>query len=121
MDKKVISWEFVKECSRELKKNFKGIEAFTHGSCCNTCYYDEWENSKKNDNDFVDAKIFKGGLNNQFHYGKYELYNILYYNWKLTDFKLGDVINVMQKVADKYGYKIITPENEDCCIEVRVD
>lgn len=113
-----ISFEFVKECSKQLKKTFKGIESFTHGYCCNSDYFALWEDSKKNDDDFINAKIYKGGLNNCYHKGKYELGECIYYNWKLTKFQLDDVIDTMQKVANKYGYKVIYPKNEEECIKV---
>lgn len=117
---KEISFEYVKECSRALKKNFKGIESFTHGYCCNTDYFSCWEHSKKNNKDYVNAKIYKGGLNNQFHNGKYEIGKSLWYNWELTEFKLNDIIAVMKEVAKKYGYEVYTPEDESKCIKVYV-
>lgn len=117
---KNISFNFVKECSRELKKNFKGIESFNYGYCCNSDYFDRWEKSKKNENDYVDAKIYKGGLNNCYHNGKWELGKIIYYMWGLTEFSLDDIIKVMQNVADKYGYFVIRPENKESCIKVLI-
>lgn len=115
-----ISFEFVKECSRELKKQFKGIEAFSYGYCCNTDYYDGKAESQKNDTDFVNAKIFKGGLNNQYHNGKWEIGDEVYYNWGLENFTLDNVINVMQSVADKYGYIVVKPINETKAIIVKI-
>lgn len=75
-----ISFDFVKKCSRTLKKEFKGIEAFSYGYCCNTDYYAIHEGKYKNDNDYVNAKVFKGGLNNNYHKGKWELKDSVYYN-----------------------------------------
>lgn len=115
-----ISFEFVKECSRTLKKEFKGIEAFSYGYCCNTDYYAIHEGKYKNDNDYINAKVFKGGLNNDFHRGQWELKNSVYYNWKLTKFDLEDIINVMQSVADKYDYIVEKPKDETKCIKVYI-
>lgn len=115
-----ISFEFVKECSRTLKKEFKGIEAFSYGYCCNTDYFSIWEDRPKNENDYVNAKIFKGGLNNNYHKGKWELGKSIYYNWKLTEFNLDNIIKVMQKVANKYGYNVETPKDKTKCIKVYI-
>ena len=113
-----LSFDFVKECRKELKKNFKGIEAFSYGYCCNSDYYDGKAKSQINDNDYVDAKIYKGGLNNMFHYNKWHIGKRIYYNWKLTNFTLREVIEVMRKVATRYGYRVLYPVNEQSCIIV---
>ncbi len=115
-----ISFEFVKECRRELKKNFKGIESFSYGYCCNSDYYDGKPKSQINDYDYVNAKIYKGGLNNCFKNGKFNLGKIVYYNWELTNFNLIDVIKIMQQVADKYGYIVEQPVDKTKSIKVKI-
>ena len=117
---KQVSFEFVKECRRELKKNFKGIESFSYGYCCSTDYYDGKSKSQMNENDYVNAKIFKGGLNNCFHNGRFHLGDSLYYNWGLKNFKINDIIKVMQNVANKYNYIVIAPKNEKEAIIVKL-
>ena len=121
--KKTISFDFIEECQKALKQNFNGIESFTYGSCCNTCYYDIWKRYPQNDDDFVNAKIFIGGLNNNFNFlsKKFELKDTIYYNWHLTKFKLDDIINVMKQVAKKYDYEIIIPTDKFKSIGVTVN
>ena len=113
---RVVSFDFVKECSKTLKKKFKGIQASSYGFCCSGDY-NTFKNFT-NDNDFICAKIFKGGLNNQFHNNKFDMFHELYYMWRTTEFKIHDILNVMQEVADKYDYTVIAPKSIEECITV---
>ena len=117
-----ISFECVKEITRELKKNFKGIQANSYGFCCNSDY-DAYHKYINND-DYVCAKLFKGGLNNNYCYDKYRekcVWNIgssVYYSWTLTSFDIDNIIAVMQKVADKYDNIVIKPIDDSKCIKL---
>lgn len=114
---RTVSWECVKEITKALKKNFKGIEAYSYGYCCNSDYgaYHKY----KNDDDSMNAKIFKGGLNNQYHVdsitgkGEFEIGSVVYYNWALTNFKPLKVLAVMNEVANKYGCVVLPPITDD--------
>ena len=118
----MIQYECIKEITRELKKHFKGIQSNSYGYCCGSDY--DYYHKKINENDYVCASIYKGGLNNQFIFNRYEgkcffeLGKEVYFMWKLTNFNLQDVIKVMQDVASKYNYLIETPENVSECIRL---
>lgn len=120
-----INYDCVKEITRTLKKRFKWIQANSYGYCCNSDY--DSIHKYINDNDYVCAKIFRGGLNNQFYVDRYynrqyvEIGDDVYYSWYLTNFKLEDVIKTMQEVANKYGYKVETPEDNSKCIRLYVE
>ena len=118
-----INYNCIKEITSNLRKKFKGIQANAFGFCCCTDY--DMHHKHKNENDYVCAKIFKGGLNNQYHndgYGGYfDLYSRVWFMWKLTNFKLEDIINVMQEIAVKYGYKVIAPKDDSECIVVVIN
>lgn len=122
---KGLDYECIKEITKALKKRFKGIQANSYGFCCNSDY--DTHHKYINKNDYVCAKIFKGGLNNDYHYdtyyceGYFDIGKSVYYNWSLTEFKLEEVINVMQEVADKYGYKVDTPHSDSECIELYIE
>lgn len=120
IENKEINFEFVKECRKELKKNFKGIESFSYGYCCNSDYFDRKPKNQMNDTDYVNAKIYKGGINNCYKNGKYNIGETVFYNWELCEFKLDDILNVMQQVANKYNYIVIKPINKNSCIKVKV-
>ena len=112
----------VKEITRTLKKKFKGIQTNSYGYCCNSDY--DYYHKYINDDDYVCAKIIKGGMNNEYRYDKYlgkgyfELGTSVYFSWNLTNFNLEDVIDQMNSVANKYGYSVNKPENEGKCIEL---
>lgn len=122
---KEIKYDCIKEITKELKKRFKGIQANSYGYCCNSDY--DAFHKYVNEDDYVCAKIFRGGLNNQFYVDRYtsrqcvEIGKDVYYSWYLTNFKLEDVIATMQEVADKYGYKVETPEDTSKCIRLYVE
>lgn len=119
-----IDYKCVKEITKALKKRFKGIQANSYGYCCNSDYDDI--HKYINDNDYVCAKIFRGGLNNQFYVDRYtcrqyvEIGKDVYYSWYLTNFDLKDVIETMQEIANNYGYKVETPEDNSKCIRLYV-
>lgn len=113
-----IKFEMIKEITKELKKEFKGIQANSYGYCCGSDY--DAYHTYTNENDYVCCKIFKGGLNNQYHNGSFELGKSVWYMWHLTDFKLSWVINLMQRIAFKYGCIVLVPENDTKCIEIKV-
>ena len=120
-----IDYNCIKEITRALKKRFKGIQANSYGYCCNGDYDDI--HKYINEDDYVCAKIFKGGLNNQYFYDRYhqkgyfELHNSVYYSWNLTTFRLEDIVNAMHEVANNYGYKVETPENTSKCIRLYIE
>ena len=122
---KEIKYDCIKEITKELKKRFKGIQANSYGYCCNSDYDDI--HKYINDNDYVCAKIYKGGLNNQYyidsyyHCGRFDIKDEVYYSWYLTNFKLEDVIETMQEIANNYGYKVGTPEDNSKCIRLYVE
>ena len=120
-----IDYKCVKEITKALKKRFKGMQTNSYGYCCNSDYDDI--HKYINDNDYVCAKIFRGGLNNQFYVDRYtcrqyvEIGKSVYYSWYLTNFDLKDVIETMQEVANNYGYKVETPEDNSKCIRLYVE
>lgn len=120
-----IDYECIKEITKELKKRFKGIQANSYGYCCNSDY--DSIHKYINEDDYVCAKIFKGGLNNQYYVNRYDnkgyfdIRNDVYYSWYLTNFKLEDVIETMQEIANEYGYKVETPEDNSKCIRLYVE
>lgn len=122
---KEIEYDCIKEITKELKKRFKGIQANSYGYCCNSDY--DAIHKYINDNDYVCAKIYRGGLNNQFYVDRYsnrqyvEIGKDVYYNWYLTNFDLKDVIETMQDIANNYGYKVETPEDNNKCIRLYVE
>ncbi len=115
----MVTMDFVKECCKELKQNFKGIESLPYGYCCNTCYYTDIPKTEQNENDYVSAKNYLGGNNNQKINGEWQLGNTVFWQWGLTNFKLDDILKCMKQVADKYGYIVIAPETENKCIKVK--
>lgn len=113
-----MKYEIIKEITKELKKAFKGIQANSYGHCCCSDY--DMYHKYTNENDYVCCKLFKGGLNNSYDYSNQE-FNLgleINYLWKLTNFKLDDIIKVMQKVAYDYGAIIIKPDDESSCIKL---
>lgn len=117
-----IEYDCIKEITKELKKHFKGIQANSYGYCCNSDYDDI--HTYINEDDYVCAKIFKGGLNNQYfrntydNKGYFDIGKEVYYSWCLTKFKLEEVIKVMEKIAEKYNCKIEKPEDTSKCIRL---
>ena len=118
----MIRYECIKDITKELKKEFKGIQANSYGFCCCSDY--DYHHKYKNYNDYICARIYKGGLNNQYIYNSYEgkcffeLGDNVYFMWKLTNFDLKDVIKVMQDVASKYDYLVEIPKDENSCIRL---
>ena len=74
-----IEYDCVKDITKALKKRFKGIQANSYGFCCNSDY--DAIHKYINDNDYVCAKIFRGGLNNQFYV---EWFNVDFDNFNNT-------------------------------------
>ena len=124
LEKNLRAYECVKNITKALRHNFKGIQSNSFGYCCGSDY--DYHHKYTNENDFVCAKIYKGGLNNDYHTcwydgtGYFDIGNSVYFMWCLTNFKLGDVINVMSKVASEYGYKIISPVDSNKCIVLEI-
>lgn len=108
---KSVPYECVKAITRALKNEFKGIQANSYGFCCNTDY--DAYHKYINDDDYMCAKIFKGGLNNQYHNGKFEIDNFVYYCWELTNFKPLKVLSVMNEVANRFGCVVCPPLTDD--------
>lgn len=107
--------ELVKKATRDLKKQFKGMSAHSYGYCCNSDY--DAHHHDTNYDDYVDAKLYKGGLNNTYtRYGWY-VGNSVAYAWNLTEFSMEDVIKVLENV---YGdnAKVVRPKDHGTCIMV---
>lgn len=113
----MINFKCVSEITRKLRNTYKGIQSNSYGFCCNSDYNTHTKYINKND--YVCAKIFKGGLNNDYRSGKWQLGSSIYFMWNLTEFKLEDIIQTMKQVANEYGYEIVSPENESKCIELK--
>lgn len=118
MRKECISYEAIKEITKALRKTFKGIQSNSYGYCCMSDY-DAYHNYTNND-DYVCAKIFKGGLNNDYHYGEFCLSDTVYFTWCLTEFKLNDIIEAMQNVCNNYDYMVEKPADKSKCIIVKI-
>ena len=122
---KEIKYDCIKEITKALKKRFKGIQANSYGYCCNSDY--DTYHKYTNDDDYVCAKIYKGGANNQYRINRYhnrgyfDIGNEVYYSWGVKEFYLQDIINTMQEVADKYGYKVAIPKDTSECIRLYVE
>ena len=114
----MINYNCIKEVTRELRSTFKGMQSNSYGHCC-TADYDMYH-KKTNENDYVCAKIYKGGLNNDYDYSRKEflLSDEVYFMWHLTEFKIDDVIEVMENVCNKYNYIVKKPKDESKCIVV---
>lgn len=114
----MINFECIKEVTKTLRKTFKGIQSNSYGYCCNSDYdaYHEYINN----DDYVCAKIFKGGLNNNYDYqnNKFELGSRVFFSWNLTSFSLDVVIDIMTEICNKYGYEVIKPIDNSKCIEI---
>ena len=107
----------LKEITKTLKIAFAGIQANSYGYCCNTDYDDR--HSYINNNNYVVCKLYKGGINNNYHNGKWDnIGDEVYYGWHLTNFNLDDIIEVMQNIANKYGYKVVKPQDNLHCIKL---
>jgi hypothetical protein len=109
-------YECVKEIARTLRATYKGIGAHSYGYCCGSDY--DAFHKNVNTNDYVDAKIYKGGLNNQYEDGSFRIGNCVYFSWNLTNFALDEIIASMTAVANKYGFFIDKPESEHQCIKL---
>lgn len=110
-------YELVKIATKELKKAFKGIGAHSYGFCCGSDY--DAHHNHINTNDYVDAKLYKGGLNNDFVNGVPQIGDILYYSWGLTNFSLDNVLKVLNNV---YGEdRVIAPKDVTECIKIVFD
>lgn len=103
-------FEVVKQITRALKKEFKGIGAHSYGYCCGSDY--DAYHKEVNPDDFIDAKIYKGGNNNQYTRDGWEIGSKVYYTWNLTKFNLNDIVALMNKVAQGVG-EVVIPRNED--------
>lgn len=119
-----INFECVKEITRELKKRFKGMQSNSYGYCCNSDY--DAYHKYINENDYVCAKIFKGGLNNQYRYDSYyeccywDIGKVVFFGWRLKEFDFKEVIKVMQEVATKYNYEVVEPKDVSECIKLKM-
>lgn len=120
----MIDFECIKEITKELRKNFKGIQANSYGYCCCSDY--DAFHKHINENDYVCAKIFKNGLNNVFHYDNYyheyswDLGNKVWFMWHLENFNIDDIIKVMQEVANEYNYNVVKPKDNSECILLEI-
>ena len=113
-----IPYECIKEITKTLRKTYKGMSSHSFGYCCSSDY--DYYHKNCNEDDFVDAKIFKGGLNNQYHDGRFNIGNCVWFMWKITNFDFDDIINTMNNVARKYNCEIKKPQNDAYCIELRL-
>lgn len=115
----MVKYDAVKDIVKALRKEFKGITAHAYGYSCMSDY--DYYHENVNENDFVQAKIYKGGLNNDYHKtysgeGYFDIGNHVFFMWNLTSFKLDDVIAVMMRVADGYGLIVEKPQDNGTCI-----
>lgn len=103
-------FEVVKEITRTLKKRFKGMSAYSYGYCCGSDYdaYHEDVNYK----DYIGARIYKGGANNQYDHKGWHIGSTVYFVWILTNFTFDDVIQVMTEVVGDKG-KVLAPRLDD--------
>jgi hypothetical protein len=113
-----IPYECVKEITRTLRKTYKGISSHSFGYCCSSDY--DCYHKNCNEDDFVDAKIFKGGMNNQYHDGRFDIGNCVWFMWKITNFDFDNIIDTMNTIAHKYNCEIKKPQNDAYCIELRL-
>ena len=118
----MIKYECIKDITRELKKHFKGMQSNSYGYCCNSDY--DAYHKYINENDYICASIFKGGLNNDYIYNSYEgksfflLFFFFYFFFNLTNFYLYVVIKVLVDVVIKYDYLIEKPKDKFECIRL---
>ncbi len=109
----------VKAVVSELRKKFKGLSAHAYGHCC-WSDYDSKRKTPVDEDNFVQAKIYKGGLNNDYYDGKFEIGDSVYFAWNLSKFKLDDVIQVMEGVGHQWGFVVEKPKDEGQCIIIRL-
>ena len=109
-------YNVVKEITKALRKNFKGIQSNAYGYCCSSDY--DAYHKYTNDDDYVCAKIYKGGMNNQYHDGEFDIDDEVYFMWGLENFKALEVLSVMGNAARQYGCSIIAPPHEGKCISL---
>lgn len=114
-----VNYECVKAITKELRKRFKGIQSNSYGYCC-TRDYDKYH-KHVNDGDYVCAKIYKGGINNQYYDGEFELDDRIYFMWELKNFDKDAVFGVMEEVASEWGHVIFRPKKPSKCIELWVE
>ena len=108
----------LKDITKALRANFKGIQANSYGYSCNNDYDDKHSYNYINNNDYIICKLYKGGINNNYHQGWDDIGNEVYYGWNLTNFNLDNIIKVMQSIANKYGYKVVKPQDNLHCIKL---
>mgnify|MGYP003289770463 CR=1 FL=1 len=113
-----VPYDCVKEITRTLRKTYKGISSHSFGYCCSSDY--DYYHKNCNEDDYVDAKIFKGGLNNQYRDGRFDIGNCVWFMWRISNFDFDDIIKTMNDIAHKYNCEIKKPLNESKCIELRL-
>ena len=112
-----VPYECIKDITKTLRKTYKGISSHSFGYCCMSDY--DYYHKNCNENDYVDAKIFKGGLNNQYHADDgFHIENTVWFMWRTTEFNLDDIVKTMNEVAKKYNCEILKPKDEAHCIEL---
>jgi hypothetical protein len=109
----------VKAVVSELRKKFKGLSAHAYGHCCWSDYDSKRKTPVDKDN-FVQAKLYKGGLNNNYYYGKFDIGDSVYFAWSLSKFNLDDVIQVMEDVGQRWGFVVKRPIDDSKCIIIRL-
>lgn len=101
------NYNAVKAITRALRKEFNGIASHSSGYCCNSDY--DAHHAYTNNEDYIDAKIYRGGLNSDLVNGELRVNLPVYFSWKLTNFDFNDVIDVMSTIAKRYGMIIVPP------------
>ena len=109
-------YDIIKEISQALRK-IKGLKSHSYGYCCGSDY--DFYHPYKEDDEYVSCKLYKGGANNEFIKGKFEVDKYMYWSWDLNKISLDTVIEVMKSVADKYGVAVIPPSSTYECIEIQ--
>lgn len=109
-----VEFECVKQICKAIRKTHK-IASKSYGYCCWSDYF----RCEPYPDTYIVAKIFKGGLNNNYNGGYWDLGKTVYFAWSEDLMPiLSEICATMQKVADNWGYKIEMPENESKCIEL---
>lgn len=97
-------YECIKAIAKTLRTEFDDMTAVSYGYCCGSDYWD----GVKLKTDCVGAKLFKGGMNNDYCYEE-KMFCVggkVYYYWDVTKNDIEDIIRTMQRVADEYSAKV---------------
>ena len=109
-------YDIIKEISKELRK-IKGLKSHSFGYCCSSDY--DFYHPVKDTDEYVSCKLYKGGLNNEYRDGKFDVDKYMYWMWELKTTPLETVIATMRSVCDKYGVTVVDPASIQECIEIQ--